>query len=70
MTDTKTAVDNATEAAQAAARKAYTASADYLKDTQDKALRSARGLVREQPLTAIGVAVAAGFLLHWALRQR
>jgi len=26
--------------------------------------------VREKPLTSIGIAVASGFLLSWALRQR
>ena len=45
-------------------------SGEYLKDTQDKALRGARGYVREKPLTSIGIAVASGFLLSWALRQR
>ena len=45
-------------------------SGDYIKDTQDKAVRGARGYVREKPLTSIGIAVASGFLLSWALRQR
>ena len=45
-------------------------SGDYLKDTQDKAVRGARGYVRDRPLTSVGIAVASGFLLSWALRQR
>jgi ElaB/YqjD/DUF883 family membrane-anchored ribosome-binding protein len=45
-------------------------SGEYLKDTQTKAVRGARGYVREKPLTSIGIAVASGFLLSWALRQR
>jgi ElaB/YqjD/DUF883 family membrane-anchored ribosome-binding protein len=45
-------------------------SGECLMDTQAKAVRGARSYVREKPLTAIGVAVASGFLLSWALRQR
>ncbi|RFO97156.1 hypothetical protein DIC66_08410 [Rhodoferax lacus] len=45
-------------------------SGEYLKDTQAQAVRGARGYVREKPLTSVGVAVATGFLLSWALRQR
>ncbi len=32
--------------------------------------RNSHAYVREQPLTAVGVALASGFLLSWALRQR
>jgi ElaB/YqjD/DUF883 family membrane-anchored ribosome-binding protein len=45
-------------------------SGEYLKDTQARAARGARSYVREKPLTAVGIAVASGFLLSWALRQR
>lgn len=45
-------------------------SGEYLMAKQAKAVRGARGYVREQPLTAVGVALASGFLLSWALRQR
>jgi ElaB/YqjD/DUF883 family membrane-anchored ribosome-binding protein len=45
-------------------------SGEYLKDAQERMAGGARGYVREQPLTAVGVAVASGFLLSWLLRRR
>ena len=41
-----------------------------LKDTQSRLATSCRGYVREKPMTSLGIAVASGFLLSWALRQR
>jgi ElaB/YqjD/DUF883 family membrane-anchored ribosome-binding protein len=45
-------------------------SGEYLKDAQERMAGGARGYVRDQPLTAVGVAVASGFLLSWLLRRR
>lgn len=45
-------------------------SSEYVKATHTKAVGGARSYVRAQPLTAVGLSVAAGFLLSWALRQR
>ena len=41
-----------------------------LQDAQLRATQSCRDYVREKPLTSIGIAVASGFLLSCALRQR
>ena len=43
---------------------------DQVKQAQTRMLRSAQGYVREKPLTSLGIAVAAGFLVGWALRLR
>lgn len=45
-------------------------SGEYLKASQTRMVGSCRSYVRSKPLTAVGVAVASGFLLSWALRQR
>jgi ElaB/YqjD/DUF883 family membrane-anchored ribosome-binding protein len=46
-------------------------SGERIKDAQQRVVGGARSYVRTQPLTTVGVAVAAGFLLSWALlRQR
>lgn len=45
-------------------------SGEYVKNMQVRATRSTRSYVRERPLTALGIAVASGYLLSWALRQR
>lgn len=43
---------------------------EQLKNAQAKALEQARGYVRDRPVTALGIAVAAGFLLSRLLRFR
>jgi ElaB/YqjD/DUF883 family membrane-anchored ribosome-binding protein len=45
-------------------------SGEYVKDVQERATRCTRSFIREKPLTALGIAVASGYLLGWALRQR
>ncbi len=42
----------------------------YLKDSQTRMVGGCRNYVRAKPLTSIGMAVAGGLLLGWALRQR
>ena len=41
---------------------------EQLKNAQAKALEQARGYVRDRPVTALGIAVAAGFVLSRLLR--
>ena len=41
-----------------------------LKDAQSRFAENCRLQVREKPITSIGIAVAAGFLLNWLLRRR
>lgn len=41
-----------------------------LDTTPNRMLSDCRSYVRDKPLTIVGVAVASGFLLSWALRQR
>ncbi len=43
---------------------------ESLKVAPQHMTRSLRMAVREQPLAAVGVALAAGYLLNWALRRR
>ena len=43
---------------------------ETLKNTQSRIASEARNYVREKPMTAVGVAVATGFLLSWLLRKR
>ena len=57
--------DATTSAAQALEEKA-----GQLKVAQARLAESCRTQVREQPITAIGIAVAAGFLLSWLLSRR
>ena len=45
-------------------------SGDYVRQMQQQATRSTRTYVREKPLTALGVALAAGCVLGWVLRKR
>ncbi len=45
-------------------------SGEYVKEVQERAARCSRSYIREKPLTALGVAVASGYLLGWALRRR
>jgi ElaB/YqjD/DUF883 family membrane-anchored ribosome-binding protein len=43
---------------------------EQLKNAQAQAMALARGYVREHPVTALGIAIAAGFLLSRLLRSR
>ncbi len=63
------AVESLSLAASQAATK-LELTGETLKNAQARVTDSARGYVREKPMTAVGVAVAAGFLLSWLLRQR
>jgi ElaB/YqjD/DUF883 family membrane-anchored ribosome-binding protein len=58
--------------ASAAGQAAETLSArgEQLKNAQAQAMEQARIYVRENPVTALGIAVAAGFLLSRLLRFR
>lgn len=69
MTGVHEAVDRLSDVAAQAASKAELSSA-YLNDSRVRMLSGCRRSVRAQPLTAIGVAVASGFVLSWILRQR
>lgn len=55
--------------AESAARKAYAATTERLSSAATQGADSARDCVREQPLTALGIALASGFLLGWVLRK-
>jgi ElaB/YqjD/DUF883 family membrane-anchored ribosome-binding protein len=63
------AVDKAASAANAAA-KAVEQKGEQLKDLQARYLDGCREQVRGHPLAALGVAVAAGFLLSLLLTRR
>jgi ElaB/YqjD/DUF883 family membrane-anchored ribosome-binding protein len=63
------AVERLTDVATQVANQAEQ-SGHYVKDSQERAVRGARGYVRAQPLRSVGIALAAGFLLSWALRRR
>jgi ElaB/YqjD/DUF883 family membrane-anchored ribosome-binding protein len=43
---------------------------EQLKNAQAQALEQCRGYVRDHPVTSLGIAVAAGFLLSRLLRSR
>ena len=58
----------ASVASQAAGKLELTG--DQIKDAQGRMVSSCRGYVREKPLTSLGIAVASGFLISLALRQR
>ncbi len=45
-------------------------SGESIKDAQARATRCSRNYIREKPLTSIGIAIASGYLLGWALRHR
>lgn len=55
-------VDRAASVAHSAADQ-VTAKADQWLQTQDRLLTSTRDYIREQPITAIGIALAVGFVL-------
>ena len=63
------AVDKAAHAATAAA-KALDKKSSQLKDLQSRYLDDCREQVREHPIAALGVAVAAGFLISLLLTRR
>jgi ElaB/YqjD/DUF883 family membrane-anchored ribosome-binding protein len=63
------AVDKAAHAATAAAR-VIDKKGSQLKDLQSEYLDSCRAQVRDHPLAALGVAVAAGFLISFLLSRR
>lgn len=70
------AVDRAAEAAAAMAGRidekyeAIGAKGEELLDMKDAWLEGARDYVREKPFQALGIAVAAGFLLNMILRGK
>ena len=43
---------------------------EQLKNTQVRAMEQCRGYVRDKPVTALGIAIAAGFLLSRLWRSR
>ena len=63
------AVDLLSQAASKAVDKVEH-SGKYLRDSETRMVSGCRGYVRAKPLTSVGLAVASGFLLSWALRQR
>ena len=54
----------------AAGQAAETFGLKGLKNAQAQALAQCRGYVRDHPVTSLGIAVAAGFLLSRLLRSR
>ena len=63
------AVDKLADAATKAAD-TLEAKGGQLKDVQSRLTESCRVQVRENPLRTLGIAVAAGFLLSWLIKQR
>jgi ElaB/YqjD/DUF883 family membrane-anchored ribosome-binding protein len=57
--------DTATQAAHS-----LDAKGAQLADAQARFAESARGRVREQPIAALGIALAAGVVLGWLIRHR
>lgn len=43
---------------------------DQLKNAQTRLIESCRTQLRDKPVATLGIAIAAGFLLSWVLRQR
>lgn len=62
-------VDKLADAASSASQMLDTRSAQ-LKDAQQRLTESCRTYVREKPMTSLGYAVAAGFVLSWLLSRR
>lgn len=69
MSGVHEAVERLADVASQAADKVEL-SGEYLKDSQERMAGSCRSYVRSRPLSSIGVALATGFVLSWALRQR
>jgi ElaB/YqjD/DUF883 family membrane-anchored ribosome-binding protein len=63
------AVDKLVGAANMAT-KTLDAKGEQLALAQSRLTKTCRTYVQEKPLTSLGIAVASGFLLSWALRQR
>lgn len=61
-------IDRATSAASAAYER-VTAKGEELMAMQEDWMEAAREYVREKPLQALGIAVAAGYLLHMLTRR-
>ncbi len=62
-------VDKLADAASSATQMLDERSAQ-LKDAQARMTDSCRSFVREKPMTSLGYAVAAGFVLSWLLSRR
>jgi len=43
---------------------------EQLKKTEQQLMKSCRGYISDNPITSVGIAVAAGFLLSSLLRRR
>lgn len=66
---TRPAIEHIAASAHQAADK-LNATGRQFKESQARLTDNLREQLRERPFTSIGVAVAAGFLLNWLLRQR
>ena len=62
-------VDKLADAASSASEMIDTRTAQ-LKDAQQHLTESCRNFVREKPMTSLGYAVAAGFVLSWLFSRR
>lgn len=62
------AVDKAASVASSYADR-FSAKGEQLIDMRDDWMDAARDFVRENPLQALGIAVAAGYLLHMITRR-
>ncbi|HYL91348.1 MAG TPA: DUF883 C-terminal domain-containing protein [Burkholderiales bacterium] len=62
------AVDKAASVAGSYADR-FTAKGEQLMEMRDDWMGTARDFVRENPLQALGIAVAAGYLLHMITRR-
>lgn len=62
------AADSIAGAANTAAAAIDVKSEQFL-DAQARLLKDCRGFVNDKPLTALGIAIGAGYLLHWWLRR-
>lgn len=66
---TRPAIEHLAAGAHQAADK-LNANGRQLRKSQGRLAENLRRQLRERPFTSIGMAVAAGFLLNWLLRQR
>jgi ElaB/YqjD/DUF883 family membrane-anchored ribosome-binding protein len=62
------AVDKAASVASSYAER-FSSKGDELMQMQEDWMESARDYVREKPLQALGIALAAGYLLHMITRR-
>jgi ElaB/YqjD/DUF883 family membrane-anchored ribosome-binding protein len=62
------AVDKAASVASSYAER-FSSKGEELMQMQEDWMDSARGYVREKPLQALGIALAAGYLLHMITRR-